>query len=72
MNRMAAGCIGGATTQNITQTGDVLILRNVHRVLLGLLGCVVTDTFGILWPNSFGDIWQIWHTCVADRFGSPR
>lgn len=27
----------GATTQNITQTGDVLILRSVHRIMLGLL-----------------------------------
>ena len=28
----------GATTQNITQTGDVLILRKVHKVVVGLLG----------------------------------
>jgi 3-carboxy-cis,cis-muconate cycloisomerase len=28
----------GATTQNITQTGDLLVLRHVHRVLLRLLG----------------------------------
>jgi 3-carboxy-cis,cis-muconate cycloisomerase len=32
----------GATTQNITQTGDVLILRKVHRVIFGLLGCIMT------------------------------
>jgi len=32
----------GATTQNITQTGDVLILRKVHRVILGLLGRIMT------------------------------
>jgi 3-carboxy-cis,cis-muconate cycloisomerase len=32
----------GATTQNITQTGDVLILRKVHGVILGLLGCIMT------------------------------
>jgi 3-carboxy-cis,cis-muconate cycloisomerase len=32
----------GATTQNITQTGDVLILRKVHRVILGLLGKIMT------------------------------
>jgi 3-carboxy-cis,cis-muconate cycloisomerase len=32
----------GATTQNITQTGDVLIVRKVHRVILGLLGCIMT------------------------------
>jgi 3-carboxy-cis,cis-muconate cycloisomerase len=31
----------GATTQNITQTGDVLILRKVHRVILGLLGKIL-------------------------------
>jgi 3-carboxy-cis,cis-muconate cycloisomerase len=28
----------GATTQNITQTGDLLVLRQAHRVLLRLLG----------------------------------
>lgn len=28
----------GATTQNITQTGDVLILREAHQIFLGLLG----------------------------------
>lgn len=28
----------GATTQNITQTGDALVLREAHRVLLGLIG----------------------------------
>jgi 3-carboxy-cis,cis-muconate cycloisomerase len=32
----------GATTQNITQTGDVLILRKIHRVILGLLGRIMT------------------------------
>ena len=26
------------------------------------------DTFGIIWLNSFG---EIWHACVADRLGSP-
>src|SRR5580704_2170034 len=31
----------GATTQNITQTGDVLVLREAHRVLLGLLARVL-------------------------------
>jgi 3-carboxy-cis,cis-muconate cycloisomerase len=31
----------GATTQNITQTGDVLVLRAAHRVLLGLLARVL-------------------------------
>src|SRR5215468_12185236 len=27
----------GATTQNITQTGDLIVLRQVHRILLGLM-----------------------------------
>ncbi len=28
----------GATTQNITHTGDVLVLRDAHRALLGMIG----------------------------------
>src|SRR6266550_504107 len=28
----------GATTQNITQTGDLLVLRRAHRILLRLIG----------------------------------
>jgi len=28
----------GATTQNITQTGDLLVLRQTHAILLGLIG----------------------------------
>lgn len=28
----------GATTQNITQTGDALVLRDAHRALLGMIG----------------------------------
>jgi hypothetical protein len=28
-----------------------------------------TDTFGIIWPISFGNIW---HTCGTDRFNSPE
>ncbi|MGH7094442.1 MAG: hypothetical protein ACREFB_13020, partial [Stellaceae bacterium] len=28
----------GATTQNITQTGDLLVLRQAHGVFLGLIG----------------------------------
>jgi 3-carboxy-cis,cis-muconate cycloisomerase len=31
----------GATTQNITQTGDVLVLRDVHDILLSLLANVL-------------------------------
>jgi 3-carboxy-cis,cis-muconate cycloisomerase len=31
----------GATTQNITQTGDIVILRKVHRVILALLGRII-------------------------------
>src|SRR5215468_7515344 len=28
----------GATTQNVTQTGDLLVLRQAHRIMLRLLG----------------------------------
>ncbi len=28
----------GATTQNITQTGDLIVLRHAHRAFLGLIG----------------------------------
>src|ERR1700693_1190302 len=28
----------GATTQNITQTGDLLVLRQAHRIFLGVIG----------------------------------
>jgi len=31
----------GATTQNITQTGDLLVLRQAHRVFLDLIGDVL-------------------------------
>ena len=31
----------GATTQNITQTGDLLVLRQAHRILLRLIGEVL-------------------------------
>lgn len=31
----------GATTQNITQTGDVLIVREAHRIMLRLLGRIM-------------------------------
>src|SRR6185503_16013950 len=31
----------GATTQNITQTGDLLILRQAHRIFLGQLGQIL-------------------------------
>jgi 3-carboxy-cis,cis-muconate cycloisomerase len=37
----------GATTQNITQTGDILVLRKVHRVILGLLGRIMTALAGL-------------------------
>jgi 3-carboxy-cis,cis-muconate cycloisomerase len=37
----------GATTQNITQTGDLLIVRQVHRVILGLLGRIMTGLAGL-------------------------
>lgn len=32
----------GATTQNITQTGDLLVLRQAHRVFLRLIGDILT------------------------------
>src|ERR1700730_17294813 len=32
----------GATTQNITQTGDLLVLRQAHRIFLGLIGEALT------------------------------
>ncbi|MGH7099990.1 MAG: class-II fumarase/aspartase family protein [Stellaceae bacterium] len=32
----------GATTQNITQTGDLLILRQAHRAFLRLIGAALT------------------------------
>ena len=32
----------GATTQNITQTGDLLVLRQAHRVFLALIGEALT------------------------------
>ncbi len=32
----------GATTQNITQTGDLLILRQAHRTFLRLIGAALT------------------------------
>ncbi|MBV8523764.1 MAG: adenylosuccinate lyase family protein, partial [Acetobacteraceae bacterium] len=37
----------GATTQNITQTGDVLVLRKVQRVVLGLLASIMTALAGL-------------------------
>src|SRR5436190_3421359 len=32
----------GATTQNITQTGDLLVLRQAHRIFLRLIGDALT------------------------------
>jgi 3-carboxy-cis,cis-muconate cycloisomerase len=37
----------GATTQNITQTGDVLVLREAHRKILRLLAEVLTAAAGL-------------------------
>jgi adenylosuccinate lyase len=37
----------GATTQNITQTGDVIVLRKAHRVILALLGRIMTALAGL-------------------------
>ena len=32
----------GATTQNITQTGQLLLLRQAHRIFLGQIGRILT------------------------------
>src|SRR3954465_12283926 len=37
----------GATTQNITQTGDTLLLREAHHTLLELLGDVLSAAAGL-------------------------
>ena len=37
----------GATTQNITQTGDLLVLRQAHRILLRLIGEVLAAMAGL-------------------------
>jgi 3-carboxy-cis,cis-muconate cycloisomerase len=37
----------GATTQNVTQTGDVLVIRRAHRVLLGQLGRILAALAGL-------------------------
>jgi adenylosuccinate lyase len=37
----------GATTQNITQTGDLLLLRQAHRILLRLIGEVLGAMAGL-------------------------
>lgn len=34
----------GATTQNITQTGDLLVLRQAHRVFLRLIGDILSES----------------------------
>jgi len=39
---LAAGYIGGATTQNITQTGDLLVSRQAHGIFLRLIGEALT------------------------------
>jgi adenylosuccinate lyase len=46
LSRQCAGDAGnyvhwGATTQNITQTGDLLQLRKAHRIFLGQIGAVL-------------------------------
>lgn len=37
----------GATTQNITQTGDLLVLRQAHRIFLGLIGEALSAMAGL-------------------------
>ena len=46
LDRVLAGDVGGyvhwgATTQNITQTGDILQLRAAHQIILGQIGQVL-------------------------------
>src|SRR6516162_9559066 len=59
----------GATTQNITQTGDVLVLRKVHGVILGLLGGIMTSLATL--PSGVRRwSWLVVHT-VSMRSPSP-
>jgi len=37
----------GATTQNITQTGDLLVLRQAHAIILGQIGEILTAMAGL-------------------------
>src|SRR5262249_17875859 len=37
----------GATTQDITQTGDLIVLRQVHRILLGLMHDALSAMAGL-------------------------
>src|ERR1700750_3421285 len=37
----------GATTQNITQTGDLLVLRQAHRIFLGLIAEALSPMAGL-------------------------
>src|ERR1700704_3801392 len=42
----------GATTQNITQTGDLLVLRQAHRVFLGLIAEALGATADLAEPGA--------------------
>src|ERR1700757_3772151 len=59
----------GATTQNITQTGDVLILRKVHRVILGLLARIITALAKL--AERSADMVMAGRTQVSMRSPSP-
>ncbi len=37
----------GATTQNIVQTGDLLVLRQAHRIFLRQIGCILAALAGL-------------------------
>src|SRR3974377_181247 len=42
----------GATTQNITQTGDLLVLRQAHRIFLRLIGEALTAMADLAGPGA--------------------
>src|SRR5208337_1193518 len=70
MLRFMPDCLQQFATIVFLWTGYVGANRRLHSISrLALRRNRSCDTFGIIWPNSFGDIW---HTFVADRFGSPR
>src|SRR5271169_5176631 len=70
MLRFTADCLQQFATIVFLWTAYVGANRPVHSISrFALRRNRSCDTFGIIWPNSFGDIWQAF---VADRFGSPR
>src|SRR5271170_1943424 len=70
MLRFTPDCLQRFATIVFLWTAYVGANRPVHSISrFALRRNRSCDTFGIIWPNSFGDIWQAF---VADRFGSPR